>query len=115
MVRKSTDSLSISTSLRSIFFLIKILVRIPVPGPISKTFCEGDKDSTILSAILMSFKKCCPSAFFGFTNRKIFYLITENPVYGCNALGMLIPSSVWKFSIIVARTLGNARELPFNV
>ena len=115
MVRKSTDSLSISTSLRSIFFLIKILVRIPVPGPISKTFCDGDKDSTILSAILVSFKKCCPSAFFGFTNRKIFYLITENPVYCCNALGMLIRSSVWKFSIIVAKTLGNARELPFNV
>ena len=54
-------------------------------------------------------------SFFGFTNRKIFYLIIENPVYGCNASGMLIPSSVWKFSIIVARTLGNARELPFNV
>ena len=28
---------------------------------------------------------------------------------------ILIPSSVWKFSIKVARTLGNARELPFNV
>ena len=36
-------------------------------------------------------------------------------MYLCKTLGINIPLSVWKFSIIEAKTLGNAKELPFNV
>ena len=39
----------------------------------------------------------------------------ENPVYFCNTLGTFIPSSDWLFSKIAARTLGNAKALPFKV
>ena len=53
LIKNKTDSLSISTSFKLYFFLIKNLVRIPVPGPISKTFLEfWSKDSTILFATL---------------------------------------------------------------
>ena len=41
--------------------------------------------------------------------------IKSNPVYGTNALGILIPSLVWLFSISPAITLGRAKELPLRV
>ena len=37
-LRKLTESLSISTNFKLIFFSIKYLVKTPVPGPISRTF-----------------------------------------------------------------------------
>ena len=42
-------------------------------------------------------------------------VITSNPMYACNALGMQMPSSVWLFSSNAATIRGKASALPLRV
>ena len=43
------------------------------------------------------------------------YLIISQPMYGCSAAGIRIPSSVWLFSSSAATIRGKARAEPFKV
>jgi hypothetical protein len=51
--------------------------------------------------------------FFGVYER--FYCIMSQPMYGCNAAGMRIPSGVWLFSNKAATIRGKANAEPLSV
>jgi hypothetical protein len=69
-LRYSTDSRSISTTLKEGKFLSERKpVSTPIPGPTSTTVSQlpACNESTIAAAILLSFRKCWPRCFLALT------------------------------------------------